>query len=393
VSHPKRRLIVIGVDGGTWRTIEPLLKSGRLPNLRSLADSGITGDMIAQWPPYWSTTSWSAIITGFSREEVGVFGDLVVDAPGLPAFQAPLDIDPRLVVVSAIEFALARRALIKPKPPNRDNLRRPPVWEILEKSGVRTGLVRFNFSHPPRGHASVVISNRVVDDVWDLLGVKSADPRQVVWPKSRRAELLEPFSVEWTPDGDELRRILGHDESIVPEGGPVKARPMLKRVLNFDQRTVRAASRIVKSDPDLDVMMIHFGGLDNVQHVFWQYRFPDDFARKISPRRVADLAPVIDHYIEFLDRGIGEILGSYPEMPNVIVLSDHGMASFEHRPPFKAWHGSPGIFMAAGPDIPRDPRKAEVTYFDIVPTILDLVGLEKPAELRGRSLAAGRGQR
>ena len=71
----------------------------------------------------------------------------------------------------------------------------------------------------------------------------------------------------------------------------------------------------------------------------------------------------------------------------MIVLSDHGMESVENKPPFPAWHASPGIFMAAGPDFPHSTERMNVSYYDIVPTILDLKGLERSAGLKGQSLA------
>jgi predicted AlkP superfamily phosphohydrolase/phosphomutase len=133
--------------------------------------------------------------------------------------------------------------------------------------------------------------------------------------------------------------------------------------------------------------MIHLGGFDNVQHVFWQYRFPRDFARTPETKDVEALGSIIDRYAEFVDRGVGEMMGAFAEQPNAMIISDHGMGSFENKPPFKGWHASPGIFVAAGPDFPHRKARMDVSYYDIVPTILDLKGLEKPETLKGKSLA------
>ncbi len=382
----RHRLLLIGVDGASWRPIEPLVKAGRMPNLAKLIDTGTHGNMIAIWPPHWSTTAWSAIITGLPREQVGVYGDLMAKVPGLPAFQAPLDIDPRLILVSAIEFGLAYRHLVKASPPERSALKRPPVWETLEKSGVRTGVIRFNFSYPASHQASVVISNRVVADMWNLLGVKNADPKELVWPDSMRDTLLSSFDERWTPPTDEADRILS-EEVLEPLGSDMKPVKLLRRVLGFDQRTVHAAVELVKEDSTLEVLIIHLGGLDNVEHVFWEYRFPEDFKRKPQQKDIAVLGPVIDRYAEWVDKGIGEIIAAYPEQPDVMVISDHGMGSFENRPPFKGWHVSPGIFVGSGPGFAHDNSKIDVSYYDIVPTILDLKGLVKPSNLKGRSIA------
>ncbi|HMA19338.1 MAG TPA: hypothetical protein VKO87_00975 [Gemmatimonadaceae bacterium] len=100
------------------------------------------------------------------------------------------------------------------------------------------------------------------------------------------------------------------------------------------------------------------------------------------------IGPVVDRYLEFVDKGIATLIASFPERPNVLIVSDHGQAAREDGVPFKGWHASPGIFLASGPDIVPRSRTLDVSYFDIVPTILDLKGLEKPAQLRGRALLA-----
>ncbi len=382
-------LLLVGIDGAAWRPIEPLLAAGRLPTIDSLMRSGSHGDVGALWPPYWSSTAWSAIITGLPRDQVGVHGNLVVKAPGLPAFQAPLDLDPRLILVSAIQYGLAFGHFIKASPPERSALKRPPVWEMLHKSGVKTAVVRFNFTYPAGGQADIVISNRVVADVWDMLGVKNADPAGLAAPDLLRDELMIPFAPGWTPPTDEVARTFPQGDWPRPEDGHVHPVPLLKRVLSYDQQTVHAVTRILRAHPDIEVLMVHLGGLDNVQHVFWQYRFPEDFVNKPAPGDIEALGPVIDRYLEFLDRGIGEMISAFPSRPNVMIVSDHGMESLEGRPPFKAYHGTPGIFVAAGPGMPVVSAKRKVSYFDIVPTVLSLEGLMKPEGLKGKDLSGG----
>src|SRR5262245_27878161 len=56
-------LLVIGIDGGTWRVLQPLIDQGRTPTFARIAGS-IRGTVEALWPPYWSTPAWGAILTG-----------------------------------------------------------------------------------------------------------------------------------------------------------------------------------------------------------------------------------------------------------------------------------------------------------------------------------------
>ncbi len=47
-----RPLLVIGLDGGDWRALRPLMAEGRVPTLARLAADGVQGQVEALWPPY-----------------------------------------------------------------------------------------------------------------------------------------------------------------------------------------------------------------------------------------------------------------------------------------------------------------------------------------------------
>lgn len=69
VSH-KGKVFLVGVDGATWKVINPMLERGELPNLKHLIDTGAYGKLttdIAESP-----VSWTSIITGKGRDKHGV---------------------------------------------------------------------------------------------------------------------------------------------------------------------------------------------------------------------------------------------------------------------------------------------------------------------------------
>ncbi len=381
-----RPLLVIGLDGGNWATLRPLLGTGRLPTFDALVDRGLHGEVEALWPPYWSTSAWGAIATGASREETGVYEDLVAEAPGLPSFQAPLGLEARLLPVQAAEYLLVHAGLLRVEPPGRAALARPPVWELLDRSGVRTAVVRFNFTHPAAGQAAIVVSNRVVPDMWEELGVRPADPAAIVDPSSRREELLGVFSAAAANDREELARVLPPPGTPRPRDVELDPVEVASRVLPFDLGTFAAVEHLLGTDPDLGVVLLHLDGLDNVCHAFWPYRFPEQFRRRPSAAEIAALGPVVDRYLEFLERGLARMIAAFPEPPNVIVISDHGMGPLENGVPWRGWHASPGIFLAAGPDFSHRAGTLTVSYYDLAPTVLALQGLATPAEMTGRSL-------
>ncbi len=66
------RLLVIGIDGGTWRVLEPLLKSGDLPRLQALMDSGAYGVLESTSPAY-TIPAWNALSAGLEPKSLGIY--------------------------------------------------------------------------------------------------------------------------------------------------------------------------------------------------------------------------------------------------------------------------------------------------------------------------------
>ena len=75
-------LLLLGIDGATWRLLQPEIQNGSAPTMRKLIEQGAHGTMEALWPPFWSGASWAAILTGLPRDSTGVYEDLAVTAPG-----------------------------------------------------------------------------------------------------------------------------------------------------------------------------------------------------------------------------------------------------------------------------------------------------------------------
>ena len=68
-----RRLVVIGIDGGDWSVIDPLLEKEELPNLARLAETGVTG-VLESIEPTFSPVVWSSIFSGKVPEKHGITG-------------------------------------------------------------------------------------------------------------------------------------------------------------------------------------------------------------------------------------------------------------------------------------------------------------------------------
>ena len=115
----------------------------------------------------------------------------------------------------------------------------------------------------------------------------------------------------------------------------------------------------------------------------------------------ADFAYVIAKYdgeLHYVDEALGKLFAALgtprlAERTIIVVTSDHG-ENFDDHPRFPVGHSSLHDevvrvpLLIAGPGVPAGRRiRAQVESIDIMPTLLDLVGLRPPAPVDGRSLA------
>jgi hypothetical protein len=66
-----RRVVLVGIDGGSWNAIDPLLAAGELPNLAALAERGVQAELTTV-EPVISPVVWTSIATGVAPERHGI---------------------------------------------------------------------------------------------------------------------------------------------------------------------------------------------------------------------------------------------------------------------------------------------------------------------------------
>ena len=65
------RVTLIGIDGATWRVLDPLLARGELPNVARLIANGVRAPLRSRIPLY-SAAVWTTMATGVRRERHGI---------------------------------------------------------------------------------------------------------------------------------------------------------------------------------------------------------------------------------------------------------------------------------------------------------------------------------
>ena len=124
VSVP-RRFLVLGLDGGTFDLLDPLMQAGDLPFLRSLAERGVKAPLRSVYPAK-TIPAWYSFATGLDPGELGIFG-----------FTEPGDLPGRSRIVQSFRPAEA-------------------VWDRLSRLGRRVGVVNFPLPAPYPVHGFIL---------------------------------------------------------------------------------------------------------------------------------------------------------------------------------------------------------------------------------------------
>jgi len=73
MGRPNRRFLVLGLDGGTFDLLDPLMAAGELPFLKSLVHRGVRAPLRSVYPAK-TIPAWYSFATGKDPGELGIFG-------------------------------------------------------------------------------------------------------------------------------------------------------------------------------------------------------------------------------------------------------------------------------------------------------------------------------
>jgi hypothetical protein len=375
------KVVVVGIDGATWRVLDPMLAEGALPTLARLRDSGAAATLSAR-SPMWSAALWTTIATGHPRERHGI-----------GFFLAP-------------ESTREKPSLV-----TRRHRRTLALWNITSFFGLRNAVVGWWVTWPAERVAGVLVSDRFARSRWSAWtdGYKATG---LSWPDELAAELRPLIVDPSSPPLDELRKILpmtaSQEEEMLAAEKPIFHHG--PSVLNFAwcaQRTYeRIGLSLVPDDPQADLSMLFLIASDPVSHTYWHYHEPEAFPG-LGGSRPGPGDPLRATY-EHDDAYLDELFRRLDPDTVKIVISDHGFRasgklpeeiSKERYDVIRAEslgrgvvtvgqtgvHHPDGILIASGHPF-REGVTIEAKPLDVAPTILYLLGLPIPEEMPGRIL-------
>jgi predicted AlkP superfamily phosphohydrolase/phosphomutase len=262
------QLLIIGLDGATWRLLGPWAREGLLPDLARLMTRGTWGPLRSTVPAL-TLPAWASFMTGKNPGGHGVY-----------AFQ-------RLAPDRYTGAGLA----------NARDLGAVPFWEIAARAGRRVGVVNVPPSYPLRP----VPNGYVVGCMLTPPGEPLAEPPEV-------AQDLGEYEIDAAaPKG--LRR-----------NDPAYRERALSYIAAIGRQTrlrTAATLRLMERRPT-DALCVVYYAPDRLQHYFWEHLQPG------APLPDPDVRRALSEVFTELDHGIGRLVRAAGPEATVVLLSDHG---------------------------------------------------------------------
>lgn len=268
------KMLVVGLDGATFRIIQPLIQKKRLPHLKKILEGGCWAYLCSTIPPV-SACAWSSFMTGKNPGKHGIF---------------------HWRTYNPFKYTSQDKELI-----NNQGLMGTAFWDFLGESDYRVGVITVPVTYP----------------VWEINGIMLAGypcpdkELNYTYPEDYAAHLKESynFQVDYylkTPD-----------KEIIQNG------------LNMLEKRTTLAMKMIEKER-LDVCVLVLGEIDRAQHDFWKFTDPSFKAYHGTKEDI--LRESINMHYEACDRQVGRLLEMCTDETTVIIMSDHGGAA--HPPQY-----------------------------------------------------------
>lgn len=405
-AAPSSRVLVFGIDGGTWDVIIPMIAAGELPNLAKLYKNSVHG-VLQSRNPALSPIVWSTIFTGRLPKDHGVLDwktsqsqhrkvkavweitserGLSTNVFNVPSTFPPIEI--RGVMVSGFPLggatlggntgAVATLATLGEKsvgPHHQANA------EIIRKNieGLEEGRWSAWFTVNIRGRPSwqaLMRAKKLDGDKYYLSPIYRVDDQLVLThPADLRAR---------------LGAVLG-ERPYIPEGPgwskhaePDTPKYLFEHLVQVSEIQTDTVTAFAGGDWRLFVYVNTL--VDRVCHPYWAYAHADDYD-DLPPQLAERYGFAVKAAYREADRQLGQVLAAVSEPTYVVLASDHGFHSNEgNKRQYIGTHDLAGIYLVAGPGIeaPDQTPSREANIEDIAPTLLYLLGLPVAEDMAGR---------
>ena len=368
------KVVIIGIDGANWQTLDPLIDKGKLPFWKQLKAESAWADL-KTFRPTKSSVIWTSIATGTKMEKHGI-----------------------------LDFSFLSKNNIE-VPFSNSERREPAIWQILNDWGKKCIVINWFVSHPPDEINGIMISD-------NFRRVVARPPEQIndymdsVYPSIYFHKLLKlaqrdfrvVFKETGLPDYPQLYTEMHPDKNF-------RKVPILSsfRSMAAQDFFVANISKELYRTKDFDLFATYIRMPDLVQH-FSARLFDDRYTEElVSQLKSNTLTPekhreVILKIADILEPAYGfaenllQTLITFKKYEDAyfIIASDHGFSlypgGYNHYDLPPEYPPPDGILLMKGPGI-RPGFLPSAGVLDITPTILNILDLPVGKNMDGKVLS------
>jgi len=214
-----RKILVIGLDGGSWDLFNDIIDSGYMPYLKKLKSNGTFGPIASTIPPI-SPAAWGTIQTGRDCLEDHIY-----------------------------EFYCFNKKTKNIDMVNSDFLKNT-IWEILSKVGKKIAVVNVPMTYPPKKVNGFIVSGILTPSL----------NSNFTYPSSLKQNILNKI-----PDYQ-----FQYSEDVRFKNPHYNIKDFIEnRIKNIKDRTKVCVWLL--NNYKIDILMVNFQANDILQHVLWGY--------------------------------------------------------------------------------------------------------------------------
>jgi predicted AlkP superfamily phosphohydrolase/phosphomutase len=257
----KNKVLVIGLDGGTFDLVTPWAEIGELPNLQKLMKEGVFATLKTTIQPS-SEQAWASFMTGTNNGKHNIFG-----------------------------FTKQRKGSYEWTVVNSKSRRGKSLWKILSENGKRVIIINVPLTFPPEKVNGFLVSGLFTPD----------KKSQYTYPPEFKEEINEVC-----PD------------YIIDAGGTQTSN--LRKLQDYYKKLIKQVekraylTKYLMAKYKWDFFIVVFSATDRVQHKFWE-----NMRKENDP-----FNKYIFNTYKKIDKAIGEFLENVDEFTDIFVISDHG---------------------------------------------------------------------
>jgi len=274
ISTGKEKILLIGLDAADWRILSPLIKKGKLPNIKGLMNKGAYGYLDCYGKTY-TPVVWTSIVTGVGPDKHGIKS-----------------------------FLFSKEGKEEAEPYKSYHRQVPALWNLANTFGKTVGIINWMITYPAERVKGFMISG--------FSFLNKAQRKRVIFPETKKKDFFD---------------CLKKDNLNISKGTHEKIEEKWLQEAREENRILTCLIEKFFPEGLEELTAIYSHAPDAIQHYFWKYRLPKKFSPQkwnYDPGNIESYKNVIDdHWID-VDRMIGCIMKKIDNNTTVFIVSDHG---------------------------------------------------------------------